>query len=269
MREVDPIPRTSHVTPPLELSTLAAAIGRWGLARFSALPNAPGCVCDARPGCGTKPCPPPTPDTGGTATCPGGALLPPPSLPLMSLWGPGGVTPVPFPSGGPVASFSSLLPRTRVYSGSPGRLGSGTASALRGVKAYVRLSPLPWSPLSVPSYPPRCGGGLVHPPFPTAHLRPPLPWHALYVLYYVYASACPVCGMGACGVCVVSGCECDLRVGCVELPRLVVGGASVPRVGLSSPAPKGWRRSRPIGLVGDGCLPGNSPASPCLRFARP
>ena len=114
-----------------------------------------------------------------------------------------------------------------VFSGSPGRLGSGTASARRGVKAYVRLSPLPWSPLSVPSYPPRCGGGLVHPPFPTAHLRPPLPWHALYVLYYVYASACPVCGMGACGVCVVSGCECSLRVGSVGLPRLVVGCASV------------------------------------------
>ena len=44
MREVDPTPRTSHVTPPFwELSTLAAAIGRWGLARFSALHNAPGC----------------------------------------------------------------------------------------------------------------------------------------------------------------------------------------------------------------------------------
>ena len=168
MREVDPTPRTSHVTPPFgNLSTLAAAMGRWGLARYSALHNAPGYVCDARPGHGTKPCFPPRQDTGGTATCPGGALPLPPSLPLTSLWGPDGVTPVPFPSGGPVASFSSLLPRTRVYSGSPGRLGSGTASALRGVKAYVRLSPLPWSPLSVPSYPPRCGGGLVHPPSPT------------------------------------------------------------------------------------------------------
>ena len=62
---------------------------------------------------------------------------------------------------------------------------------------------------------------------PTAHLRPPLPWHALYVLYYVYASACPVCGMGACGVCVVSGCECSLRVGSVGLPRLVAGCTSV------------------------------------------
>ena len=65
------------------------------------------------------------------------------------------------------------------------------------------------------------------PALPHHHLRPPLPWHALYVLYYVYASACPVCGMGACGVCVVSGCECSLRVGSVGLPRLVVGCASV------------------------------------------
>ena len=66
--------------------------------------------------------------------------------------------------------------------------------------------------------------------------RPPLPCHALYALYHVCASACPVCGMGACGVCVVSRCECGLRVGSVELPRLVVGCASVPRMGLSSPA---------------------------------
>ena len=107
------------------------------------------------------------------------------------------------------------------------------------------------------------------PALPHPHLRPPLPWHALYVLYYVYASACPVCGMGACGVCVVSGCECSLRVGSVGLPRLVVGCASVPRVGLSLPAHKEGRRSRPIRLVGNGCLLGNSPASPCSRFARP
>ena len=72
------------------------------------------------------------------------------------------------------------------------------------------------------------------PALPHRHLRPPLPWHALYVLYYVYASACPVCGMGACGVCVVSGCECSLRVGSVGLPRLVVGCASGARVGLSA-----------------------------------
>ena len=57
--------------------------------------------------------------------------------------------------------------------------------------------------------------------------RPPLPCHALYALYHVCASACPVCGMGACGVCVVSGCECSLRVGSVGLPRLVAGCTSV------------------------------------------
>ena len=74
-------------------------------------------------------------------------------------------------------------------------------------------------------------------PPPTAHLRPPLPCHALYVLYYVYASACPVCGMGTCSVCVVSGCECDLRVGSCGADT--VRCASVPCVGLSSPAHNG------------------------------
>ena len=145
---------------------------------------------------------------GDTATCPGGALPPPPSLPLTA-WRSGRGHARPFPKWGTSCQLFLSPSSNGVFSGSPGRLGSGTASALRGVKAYVRLSPLPWSPLSVPSYPPRCGGGPVHPPSPTAHLRPPLPWHALYVLYYVYASACPVCGMGACGVCVVSGCECS------------------------------------------------------------
>ena len=116
-----------------------------------------------------KAMPPPTPRYRGTQLHAQAVLFLHLRVSLSRLGGPDGVTPVPFPSvcGGPVASLSSLLPRTRVYSGSHGRLGSGTASALRGVKAYVRLSPLPWSPLSVPSYPPRCGGGLVHPPSPT------------------------------------------------------------------------------------------------------
>ena len=142
MREVDPTPRTSHVTPPFgNLSTLAAAMGRWGLARYSALHNAPGYVCDARPGHGTKPCFPPRQDTGGTATCPGGALPPPPSLPLMSLWGPGGVTPAYYPSGGPDRCQLSLPSSNGVYSGFPGRLGSGTASALRWVKRMFTCRP--------------------------------------------------------------------------------------------------------------------------------
>ena len=227
MREVDPTPRTSHVTPPFwELSTLAAAIGRWGLARFSALPNAPGCVCDARPGCGTKPCPPPRPYRGNS-NMPRRCSSSSTESPSQEVVGSGRGHARPFPKWGTSCQLFLSPSSNGVFSGSPGRLGSGTASALRGVKAYVRLSPLPWSPLSVPSYPPRCGGGPVHPPFPTAHLRPPLPWHALYMLYYVYASACPVCGMGAWGVCVVSGCECSLRVGSVGLPRLVAGCASV------------------------------------------
>ena len=162
------------------------------------------------------------------------------SLPLMSLWGPGGVTPVPFPSGGPDRVASILSSSSNgVYSGFLGRLGSGTASALRGVKAYVRLSPLPWSPLSVPSYPPRCGGGPVHPPPPPAHLRPPLPCHALYVLYYVCASACPVCGMGACGVCVVSGCEYDLCVGSCGANTARWSDAQAFRAGLVLPSAQG------------------------------
>ena len=163
---------------------------------------------------------------GDTATCPGGALPPPPSLPLTA-WRSGRGHARPFPKWGTSCQLI-LSPSSNEglqwFSGPP---GFGYRVCATRSETYVRLSPLPWSPLSVPSYPPRCGGGLVHPPFPTAHLRPPLPWHALYVLYYVYASACPVCGMGACGVCVVSGCECSLRVGSVGLPRLVAGCASV------------------------------------------
>ena len=230
MREVDPTPRTSHVTPPLECTEYPGGSHRpLGACQVQRTAQCAWLRVRRETGVWHKAMPPPTPIPGEQPTCPGGAPPPLPSLPLKRLWGPGGVTPVLLPSGDQTAcqhplSFSSS---DGVSSGSQGRLGWGTASVLRGVKAYVRLSPLPWSPLSVPSYPPRCGGGLVHPPFPTAHLRPPLPWHALYVLYYVYASACPVCGMGACGVCVVSECECSLWVGSVGLPRLVAGCASV------------------------------------------
>ena len=165
MREVDPTPRTSHVTPPFwELSTLAAAIGRWGLARFSALHNAPGYVCDARPGHGTKPCSPPRQDTGGNSYMPRRCSSSTSESPSHEFVGSGRGHARPFPKWGTSCQLFLSPSSNGVFSGSPGRLGSGTASALRGVKAYVRLSPLPWSPLSVPSYPPRCGGGLVHPP---------------------------------------------------------------------------------------------------------
>ena len=122
-------------------------MGRWGLARFSALPNAPGCVCDARPGCGTKPCPPPRLIPGEQPTCPGGALPPPPSLPLMSLWGPGGVTPVPFPSGGPdrvpASSLFLILERgLQWFTGPPG-IGYRVCATRR--EMYVRLTLLPWA----------------------------------------------------------------------------------------------------------------------------
>ena len=165
---MDPTPRTSHVTPPFgNLSTLAAAMGRWGLARYSALHNAPGYVCDARPGHGTKPCPPPTPRYRGYGYMPRRCSSSTSESPSHEFVGSGRGHACPFPKWGTSCQLFLSPSSNGVFSGSPGRLGSGTASALRGVKAYVRLSPLPWSPLSVPSYPPRCGGGLVHPPSPT------------------------------------------------------------------------------------------------------
>ena len=103
--------------------------------------------------------------------------------------------------------------------------------------------------------------------------RPPLPCHALYALYHVCASACPVCGMGACGVCVVSGCDCGLRVGSCWADMAVgqVLNSAVRRLVLPSARRElgWWQRSRPLGLVGDGCLTGNGPTSPRLRSARP
>ena len=100
MREVDPTPRTSHVTPPFwELSTLAAAIGRWGLARFSALHNAPGCGATRDRGMAQSHAPPHAKIPGDTATCPGGALPPPPSLPLTA-WRSGRGHARPFPKWG-------------------------------------------------------------------------------------------------------------------------------------------------------------------------
>ena len=183
----------------------------------------------------------------------------------------------PFPKWGTSCQLFLSPSSNGVFSGSPGRLGSGTASALRGVKAYVRLSPLPWSPLSVPSYPPRRGGGPVHPPFP----HPPAAavscitrcTHMHCTLYHVCARTCSVYDMGACGVCVVSGCDCGLRVGSCWADMAVgqVLNSAVRRLVLPSARREleWWQRSRPLGLVGDGCLTGNGPTSPRLRSARP
>ena len=146
--------------------------------------------------------------------------------PSHELWGPDGVTPVPFPSGGPVASYPlSFLERgLQWFSGPPGFWYRVCATRSESVCTPVAppLEPSLCSQLPTPLW-----WRTRSPALPHHHLRPPLPWHALYVLYYVYASACPVCGMGACGVCVVSGCECSLRVGGVGLPRLVAGCTSV------------------------------------------
>ena len=235
MREVDPTPRTSHVTPPFwELSTLAAAIGRWGLARFSALHNAPGCVCDARPGCGTKPCLSPRliPGTQQHAQ----AVL---------FFHHGSHSHEVVGSG---RGHARLLPKwgTRPAFQHPPSLlewGLQWSSGLPpfGYRVCATMGEMYVSPVAPPLEPSLCSQLPTplwwrsrSPALPHRLLRPPLPWHALYVLYYVYASACPVCGMGAWGVCVVSGCECSLRVGSVGLPRLVVGCASGARVGLSA-----------------------------------
>ena len=112
---------------------------------------------------------PPTPDTGEQPTCPGGAPPLPPGLTLMSLWGPGGVTPVYYPSGGPDRCQHPLFLLERGLHGSSGPPGFGYRVCATRSETYLRMSPLPWSPLSVPSYPPRRGGGPVHPPSHPPH----------------------------------------------------------------------------------------------------
>ena len=103
-------------------------------------------------------------------------------------------------------------------------------------------------------------------------LAPPLPCHALYALCHVCASACPVCGMGAYGVCVVSGCGCELRVGsCGADTARWVKCSGVPCVGLSFPRTRwelGWLgavTARPRAWGSCGCLTGNGPAHPPAR----
>ena len=158
-----------------------------GLARFSALLNAPGCECVAIPGYGKKPCPP-TPVRGIQPTCPGSALLPPPGLALMRLWGPGGATPVYYPSGGSNRHSSILPPSSNgVFSGLPGCLGLGEPR-LRRVKCMFTCRPSSWSPLSVPSYPPRRGGGSRLTTLPPSH-RPGFDMHCTQCTICVPAPA--------------------------------------------------------------------------------
>ena len=203
-------------------------MGRWGLARFSALPNAPGCVCDARPGCGTKPCLPPR-LIPGTQQHAQAVLILHLESPSHEFVGSGRGHARPFPKWGTRSRCQHLLflleRGLQWFSGPPGF--GYRVCATRSERVCTPVAP-PLEPSLCSQLPTPLWWRSRSPALPTAHLRPPLPWHALYVLYYVYASACPVCGMGACGVCVVSGCECGLRVGSVGLPRLVVGTGVEP-----------------------------------------
>ena len=102
--------------------------------------------------------------------------------------------------------------------------------------------------------------------------RPPLPCHALYALYHVCASACPVCGMGACGVCVVSGCECGLRVGSCWANRAVGQVLNSAVRGLSSPARgRSWGGGSGHGSSGLRAMLPNwqRPYCPALTFSPP
>ena len=143
MREVDPSPRTSHVTPPLECTEYpGGSHGPLGACQVQRTAQCAWLRVRRDTGVWHKAMPPPRLKPGIQPTCPGGAPPPPPSLPLMSLWGPGGVTPVYYPSGGP-DRFASILSSSSngVYSGFLGRLGSGTAPALRGVKRMYACRP--------------------------------------------------------------------------------------------------------------------------------
>ena len=226
MREVDPTPRTSHVTPPFwELSTLAAAIGRWGLARLSALHNAPGCGATRDRGMAQSHAPPHAKIPGEQQHTQAVLLL----LYRVSLSRGCGVRAGSRPSLSQVGDQLPAYPLSFLEQGSTVVLPAAWDLAPRlrfGESVCTPVAP-PLEPSLCSQLPTPLWWRSRSPALPTAHLRPPLPWHALYVLYYVYASACPVCGMGACGVCVVSGCECSLRVGSVGLPRLVAGCASV------------------------------------------
>ena len=179
-----------------------------------------------------KAMPPPTPRYRGTQPHAQAVLFLHLRVSLSRVVGPDGVTPVPFPSGGPVASYPlSFLERgLQWFSGPPGFWYRVCATGSKSV----------CTPVAPPLEPSLCSQ-LPTPPWwrsrsPTLPPAPLLLWHALYAVYHVCASACPVCGMGACGVCVVIGCGCELRVGsCVANTARGSGCSGVPWVGLPFP----------------------------------
>ena len=139
MREVDPSPRTSHVTPPLECTEYpGGSHGPLGACQVQRTAQCAWLRVRRDTGVWHKAMPPPRLKPGIQPTCPGGAppLQPGLPLPLMSLWGPGGVTPVLLPSGDQTVCQHPLYfsSSNGVYSGLLGRLGSGTATAQREEK---------------------------------------------------------------------------------------------------------------------------------------
>ena len=189
--------------------------------------------------------------------------------PSHELWGPDGVTPVYYPSGGPNRCQHPLFLLERGLQWFSGLPGFGYRVCATRSETYVRLSPLPWSPLSVPSYPPRCGGGPVHPPSP----HPPAA--AVSCIVRVVPCVCqrlPRMWHGACGVCVVSGCECELRVRS-RWANMAVGQVLNSAVrGLSSPARCGsWGGGSGHGPSGLRAMLPNWqwPYCPALTFSPP
>ena len=148
MREVDPTPRTSHVTPPfLGIEYPGGSHMPPGACQVQRTAQCAWLRVRRETGVWHKAMPPPTPIPGEQLTCPGGASPPPPGLPLMSLWGPGGVTPVPFPSGGPdrlpASSLFLILERSLQWSTGPPGFGYRDCATRR--ETHVRLTPLPWA----------------------------------------------------------------------------------------------------------------------------
>ena len=183
MREVDPSPRTSHVTPPLECTEYPGGNHRLlGACQVQRTAQCAWLRVRRDTGVWHKAMPPPTPIPGEQPTCPGGAPPPPPSLPLMNLWGPGGVTPVYYPSGGP-ERFASILSSS----------SNGVYSGFRA--AWVRVPRLRYEERNVCT--------LVAPPFepslfPVTHpavvavpfTRPPHPPHRCLVKHCTRCTMC-------------------------------------------------------------------------------